>query len=61
VYDVLGRKLSELVNGSREAGYHSITWNASNAASGVYFARFTAADANGNVKLSKVSKLLLAK
>jgi hypothetical protein len=61
VYDVLGRKVSELVNGTREAGYHSATWNASNVASGVYFARFTAADANGNVKLSKVSKLLLAR
>lgn len=61
VYDVLGRKVSELVNGSREAGYHSATWDASNVASGVYFARFTAADANGNMKLSKVSKLLLTK
>jgi photosystem II stability/assembly factor-like uncharacterized protein len=41
--------------------YHSATWNASEAASGVYFARFTATDVNGNVKLSKVSKLILTK
>jgi hypothetical protein len=72
IYDVLGRKVAELENGMREAGYHASTWNArlhpsgfgehaSQVASGVYFARFTATDPSGNVKLSKVSKLLLAK
>lgn len=61
IYDVLGRKVIELENGMKEAGYHSSTWNANKVASGVYFARFTAADANGNVKLNKITKLLLAK
>jgi hypothetical protein len=61
IYDVLGRKVAELENGMKEAGYHSATWNGSAVASGVYFARFAARDAQGNVKLSKVSRLLLAK
>jgi hypothetical protein len=61
IYDVLGRRVAELENGMKEVGYHSATWNASDVASGVYFARFTATDVNGNVKLSKVSKLILAK
>ncbi len=61
VYDVLGRKVTELLNGSEEAGYHSATWNAGSVASGVYFARFTATDANGTIKLNKVNKLLLTK
>lgn len=61
VYDVLGRKVVDLVNGKHEAGYHSATWDASGVASGVYFARFTATDANGSVRLTKVSKLVLAK
>ncbi|MBI5471514.1 MAG: T9SS type A sorting domain-containing protein [Ignavibacteriae bacterium] len=61
VYDVLGRKVAELVNGQVAVGYHSVTWNASGVASGMYFARFTATDANGNLKLNKVSKLLLTK
>jgi hypothetical protein len=61
VYDVLGRKIAELENGMKAAGYHSTVWNASSIASGEYFARFTATDAQGNVKLAKVSKLLLAK
>lgn len=61
VYDVLGREVAQLVNGAREAGYHSATWDASIMASGVYFARFTATDASGNVRLNKVTKLLLTK
>jgi hypothetical protein len=63
VYDVLGRKVAELANGNYAAGYHSATWDVpqGGTASGVYFARFTATDAQGKAKLSKVSKLLLAK
>ncbi|MBX2990524.1 MAG: T9SS type A sorting domain-containing protein [Bacteroidetes bacterium] len=61
VYDVLGREVAQLVSGSREAGYHSATWDASNMSSGVYFARFTATDANGSIRLNKVNKLLLTK
>jgi hypothetical protein len=61
VYDVLGRKVAELVNGQVAEGYHTATWNASGVASGVYLARFTATDGSGTVKLNKVSKLVLAK
>jgi hypothetical protein len=61
IYDVLGRKVVELENGVKGGGYHLATWNAGNVASGVYFARFTAMDASGSVRLSKVSKLLLTK
>lgn len=60
VFDVLGRKVGEIVNGNYAAGYHSATWNPSTSsgqvlASGVYFARFTATDANGAVRLSTMS------
>ncbi|MEO8167280.1 MAG: T9SS type A sorting domain-containing protein, partial [bacterium] len=61
VFDMLGRKVAELANGEYFAGYHTATWNATGVASGVYFAHFTATDAKGNVKLSKVNKLLLMK
>jgi hypothetical protein len=61
IYDVLGRKVAQLENGMKEAGYHSATWNASDVASGVYFARFAARDVQGNVKLSKVNNLILNK
>jgi hypothetical protein len=61
VYDVLGRKVAVLENGMKEAGYHSATWNASKIAIGMYFARLTATDANGILKLSKMMKLVLVK
>ncbi len=61
VYDVVGRKVAELVNSTREAGYHSATWNASDMASGVYYARLVAKDGRDNEKLNKVIKLLLMK
>ncbi len=59
VYDILGRQIAELVRGYREAGTHSATWTAADEASGVYFARFTVTDLAGNVKYSKVNKLVL--
>ena len=61
VYDVLGRKVVELVNGRVAEGYHAVTWNAADQASGVYFARFTATATNGNVKFARISKLVLTK
>lgn len=61
VYDVLGREVAQLVNGTYEVGYHSTTWDATGVASGVYFAHFTAKDGSGNIRLNKVNKLLLTK
>jgi hypothetical protein len=39
VYDVTGRQISTLLSGWRDAGYHEVTWNASNLPSGIYFYR----------------------
>ena len=61
VYDVLGREIAQLASGDHEAGYHRATWNASNQASGVYFARFIVMNAQGSVTYSKVNKLVLVK
>ncbi len=36
VYDVLGRQVGQLVNGEVGAGTHSVSWDASQMASGVY-------------------------
>jgi hypothetical protein len=61
IYDVLGRRVAELVNGYQEAGSRTAIWNAHDVASGVYLARFTATDGSGILKLSKTMKLVLAK
>lgn len=37
VYDLLGRKAAELVNGTENAGVHSVTFDASKLSTGVYF------------------------
>jgi len=42
VYNVLGQVVTELVNDQMEAGYHSVQWDASQMASGVYFYRIDA-------------------
>ena len=55
VYDAAGRLVDELVNQNQEAGYHSITWNASNQASGMYFAKMIAGD------VAQTQKLILLK
>jgi len=55
VYDILGRLVTTLVEGRQTAGTHSVTFNASNLSSGVYFYRLTA----GSYVLTK--KLMLLK
>ena len=51
VYDATGRLVEELVNQNQTAGYHSITWNASNQSSGMYFAKMVAGDVVQTQKL----------
>jgi hypothetical protein len=41
IYNLLGQRVAEIVNGEMEAGFHSVTWRAP-AASGVYFCRMEA-------------------
>ena len=42
VYDLLGRKITTLANGAFSAGPHSVTWNANDVTSGIYFYRLEA-------------------
>jgi hypothetical protein len=37
VFDQLGRKVSELINGVKSAGSYEVEFNGSNLASGIYF------------------------
>lgn len=61
VHDVLGRVVETLVDETKEAGYHSVRWNAGGRSSGVYLARFTATTEAGIVALQKTMKLVLTK
>jgi hypothetical protein len=51
IYSVTGQ-LVESISGHYEAGNHSITWDASNVSSGVYFYRVTAGDFSQTMKMT---------
>lgn len=41
VYDILGKEIATLVDGKQSAGTHSVTFNASRLASGIYLFKFS--------------------
>lgn len=55
VYDLLGREVATLVNEEKISGTYNATWNARDAASGIYFYKITAGG------YSKVNKMMLLK
>ncbi len=61
VYDILGREVATLVSGLQAAGSHSIVFNASNIASGVYFCRLSATGQDGAVSYASSRKMILMK
>ncbi len=42
VFNILGRKIATLVDGEQKAGYKTVSWDASQMASGIYFYRLKA-------------------
>ena len=55
VYNLLGRKVMELVNGQQSAGYHTATFDASGLSSGVYLYKLT------TPSFTETKKMLLIK
>jgi hypothetical protein len=61
VYDLLGREVVNLVDGIKEAGYYTVTFNGSKLASGIYFTRFVVNPQDGNKPFVQVKKMLMIK
>jgi photosystem II stability/assembly factor-like uncharacterized protein len=55
VYDMIGREVANLVNDFQTAGSHSVTFNANNLSSGIYFYKMTTGD------YSVVKRMMLVK
>jgi hypothetical protein len=55
VFDLLGREMATLINGTQRAGTHTIRFNASSMQSGVYIYRIQTA------QFSQTKKLVLVK
>jgi len=66
IYDILGHKVAELVNGMCQAGFHSVTWDGKNSAgisvaTGMYLTRFVVTSGQGKAAYSRTNKMLLVK
>ena len=57
IYNVLGQEVETLVDEHMDAGNHTVTWEASNYSSGVYFYRLIA----DNDKFVKTNKMMVLK
>ncbi|MBK6772217.1 MAG: T9SS type A sorting domain-containing protein [Ignavibacteria bacterium] len=44
LYDLTGRQVASIVNEVKTAGYYTVSFNASNLASGMYFYRISASN-----------------
>ena len=54
IYDLQGRQIETLINKSQQPGYYSITWNADNHPSGIYFINMIAGDYVNTKKIIQV-------
>jgi hypothetical protein len=44
IFNLMGQRVVKLVDEYKQAGYQSVTWNAANYSSGIYFYRLSAGD-----------------
>ena len=51
IYDILGRKVTTLIDEKQQAGYYDIAWNASGRTSGIYFARLETEEFSKSIKM----------
>jgi len=61
VYNLLGEQVEVIFDQVKEVGYHNISWNASELASGVYIYTIEAKSLDGLQKFNSVKKMMLVK
>ena len=61
VYDIVGREVAVLVNGTKEIGNYSVRFDGSRLSSGIYFLRLIASPLDGNKFFTETRKMILMK
>ena len=51
IYNLLGQRVATIFDGEKQAGRHTITWDAEGFPTGVYFARLEAGKYSDNIKM----------
>ncbi|MDE3058446.1 MAG: T9SS type A sorting domain-containing protein [Bacteroidota bacterium] len=59
IYDAIGREVTTLTEGLREAGYHEEIWNATNTASGMYIYQLEIKNETGKAQFFRRKMILL--
>ena len=54
VYDLSGKQVASLMNEQQAAGFHSVTWDAQNHSSGLYFVKLNTQDYQNTQKVMLV-------
>ena len=57
VFDIAGKRVRQLLNGTTETGYHEVVFNVSGVAPGIYLCRMTATTLSGETLFTKVIRL----
>jgi hypothetical protein len=61
VYNMLGQKVRELLNGQKKAGYYEVNFNTTGLSSGVYFYMIYAQSVDGKSEFRDTKKMVLLK
>ncbi len=61
IFNILGEKVADLINGEMSAGYHDVDFNASRLASGVYIYYIEAKSTTGLANFTSAKKMILIK
>jgi hypothetical protein len=61
IYDMLGQRVSVILDENKTAGYHEINWDASNLSSGVFLITISAVGTETGKSYNQVKKALLLK
>jgi hypothetical protein len=61
VYNLLGEKVRELLNGQKNAGYYEVNFNTTGLASGVYLYTIQAKSLDGKNEFKETKKMILIK